>query len=98
MGLLFTSAFSELTLARASSTVHLFRFAFHRRPCGGVSFAFASELEPIADHLQVSRWSVDCFDSLSILDAAPVEILASTTNPWADYPLLPSTKIFPDTH
>ncbi|GMN41944.1 hypothetical protein TIFTF001_011168 [Ficus carica] len=98
MGLLFISAVSELTLARASSTVHLFRFAIHRLPCGGVSLAFASELEPISDHLQVNRRSIDCFDSLSISDAAPVEILAPTTNPWADYPLLPSTKIFPDTH
>ncbi|GMN52273.1 hypothetical protein TIFTF001_021414, partial [Ficus carica] len=66
MGLLFISAVSELTLARASSTVHLFCFAIHRLPCGGVSLAFASELEPISDHLQVSRRSIDCFDSLSI--------------------------------
>ncbi|GMN65754.1 hypothetical protein TIFTF001_034823 [Ficus carica] len=98
MGLLFIFAISKLTIARASSTVHLFRFSLHRRLCGGVSFAFASEPEPISDHLQVSRRSVDCFDSLSLSDAAPVEILAPTTNPWADYPLLPSTKIFPDTH
>ncbi|GMN20686.1 hypothetical protein TIFTF001_043147 [Ficus carica] len=66
MGLLFIYAISELTIARASSTVHLFRFSLHRRPCGGVSFAFASEPEPNSDHLQMSWRSVDCFDSFSL--------------------------------
>ncbi|GMN20144.1 hypothetical protein TIFTF001_043010 [Ficus carica] len=55
MGLLFISAPSALSFTRASSPVHLFRFSPHCRPYGGVSFAFASEPEPISDHLQMSR-------------------------------------------
>ncbi|GMN56979.1 hypothetical protein TIFTF001_026091 [Ficus carica] len=55
MGLLFISAPSALRFTRASSAVHLFRFSPYRRLCGGVSFAFASEPEPISDHLQVHK-------------------------------------------
>ncbi|GMN51905.1 hypothetical protein TIFTF001_021058 [Ficus carica] len=55
-----------LMFMRASAIVHPSRLPPHRRPCAAVSFAVASDPQPISDHLLLSRRSVDCFEFLSL--------------------------------